>query len=87
MNRFVVIAFCPEVALDEVPTSSRLAILAAVATPAGIKRQENRITNLNRFIVDVLANAADDTRSLVTKDCRIVTDISKKALLQQDVLW
>lgn len=86
MNRFVVISFCPEIALDEIPASSRLAILTAVATPTGIKRKKNRIANLDRFIADVLANSADDTRSLVAKDCRIVTDISEQALLQQDVL-
>jgi hypothetical protein len=81
-----VVSFCPKVALDEIPASSRFAILAAVATSAGIKRQKNWIANLNRFIADVLANPADDTRSLVAKDCRIATDISKQALLQQDVL-
>jgi hypothetical protein len=77
MYRFVVISFCPKVALDEVPTSRRLAILAAVATPAGVKRQKNRIANLKRFIADVLANAADETCSLVAKDCGIVADISE----------
>lgn len=75
MNRFVMISLCSEVALDEIPTSSRLAIFAAVAMPAGIKRQKNRIADLNGFIADVLANAADETCSLVAKDCRIITDI------------
>jgi hypothetical protein len=86
MNRFVMISFCPEVALDEVPASSRLAILTAVATPAGIKRKKNGIINLNGFIADVLTNITNDTRSLVAKDRRIITDISEKALLQQDIL-
>ena len=86
MNRLVVVSFCSEVALDEIPTSSRLATLTAVATPAGVKRQKNCIADSNRFIADVLANITDDTCSLVAKDCRIVTNISEQALLQQYVL-
>jgi hypothetical protein len=86
MNRFVVISFSPKVALDEIPTSSRLAVFAAVATPAGIKGQKNRIADLNGFIAHLVANATHDTRSLVAKDGWIVADVSEESLLQQDIL-
>jgi hypothetical protein len=61
-------------------------MFAAVATPAGIKGQKNRIADLNGCIAHLVANATHDTRSLVAKDGWIVADVSEESLLQQDIL-